>query len=785
MLRNYFKIALRSLIKNETYSFINIVGLSVGMAVSLIIFLYVVHEFSYDKFHAKADNIYRLTCKINYGEQEIYTTSMSSQFGPILKENNLNVENYVRVRNPGRVLIQSNEGHINFEEGIAFSDTSFFSVFSFPVLQGDYHALNRPSTAVITEKTALKYFGTTQALGKTILYNKDYPLEVVGIAKDFPSNSSIQFDCIVSLCTLGIIPEEKSAYVHAVASLGSIPTYIVVNNKSSVSKIISSIPKFAKTTANETYSLEKFSGAHLFRDLGDSSNITYLYLFMAVAIIILLLALINYMNLTTARATLRAKEVGIRKVIGARTTNLAYQFYFESALMTLLAFGLACVWMETLLPIFLNILQIQIDQSFIQSIWFASVAVGLLLICILLGGSYPALVLSRFMPTEVLKGKASTSVGGGRIRKGFTVVQFTASIALILVTLGIQHQLDFLRNKKIGLNKEQVMVIDLDRESAVHFAAMKNDLRNLSGVQQVAAASRALFVTDHSAMFVKTPTTNEEVFIGDLAIDENFISTLEIGWVVKPDNLTKGGYIINESALRTLKISKDDIGVKLNGQPIIGIVKDFNYQSLRHKIEGMALYVQPNPAKAFRNYGVSDGVSLYLRLDPKSNLPNKIATVQAIHKKYQGNRPFEYYFLDEAFDKLYKSEDRLSQIFNAFTVIAIVIACMGLFGLITFTAEVRTKEIGIRKVFGASVQNIFALLSKEFFVLVLIGVVIAIPSSWWYLQNWLEQFSYKTEIPWWFGLLAGGSALIISLLTISSQVLKAAKSNPVESLRSE
>jgi putative ABC transport system permease protein len=781
MLRNYFKIAIRSLIKNKTYSFINIVGLSVGIAVSLIIFLYVVHEFSYDKFHTKADKIYRLKCKINYGGQEINTTAMSSQFGPILKDNNPDVENYVRVRSPGRVLIQSDENHINYEEAVAFSDTSFFSTFSFPVLRGDYRLLARPSTAIITKKMALKYFGSTDVLGKKLLYNKNYLLEIVGVAKDFPSNSTFQFDFIVSFSTLGIITEEKSGYNWANASLGSIPTYIVVNNERSVSKIVASIPQFAKTSVDEKYSLEKFAGTHLGNNLGDSSNITYLYLFMAVAIIILLLALINYMNLTTARATLRAKEVGVRKVIGARQNNLAYQFYFESTFMTLLAFGLAWVWLEMLLPVFLNILQIQIDGLFLTSTWFISVAVGLLLSCVLLAGSYPAMVLSRFVPAEVLKGKASRISGGSVwIRKGFTVVQFTASIALILVTLGIQHQLDFLRNQKIGLNKEQVMVINLDKESATQFVAMKNDLRNLSGVQQVAAASIPLFVTGHNAMFAKTPTTNEDVFIGDLTVDENFISTLGIEWLEKPDTLTKGGYIINESALATLKISKEDIGVKLSGLPINGIVKDFNYQSLRQKIEGMVLSIQPDSSKGF-----SYGVSLYVRLDPKSNLSDKIASVLAIHKKYQGNRPFEYYFLDEAFDKLYKSEDRLSQIFNAFTVIAIVIACMGLFGLITFTAEVRNKEIGIRKVLGASVRNIFGLLSKEFFVLVLIGVAIAIPASWWYLQNWLEQFSYKTEIPWWFAVLAACSALVISFLTICTQAIKAAMGNPVESLRSE
>lgn len=782
MLRNYLKIAFRSLIKNKTYSFINIIGLSVGIAVSLIIFLYVVHEYSYDKFHTKGDKIYRILCKINYGGQEIQTTAMSAQFGPILKENNADVENYVRVYGVGRSLMKSDENHINFENKIAFSDTSFFSVFSFPILQGDYHSLTRPSTVVITEKTAINYFGSVDAIGKIITYDKKYPLEVVAIAKDFPSNSSLQIDFVISFSTMGIIPESKSAYNHKLASLGSIPTYVIVNDEQSIPKIISSIPKFAKTSVDEKYRLEKFVGTHLGNNMGDSSNLTYLYLFMAVAIIILVLALINYMNLTTARATLRGKEVGVRKVVGARQSNLASQFYFESALMTLTAFALAAVWIELSLPIFLNILQIQIDKSFLTSAWFLSVMALLLISCILLAGSYPTLVLSRFKPAEVLKGKATKAIGcSAWVRKGFTVFQFAASIALILVTLGIQHQLEYLRNQKIGLNKEQVMVVNLDAESATYYNTLKNELRGLSGISQVAAASIPLYVTGYNALFTKTPTTNEDVFIGIITIDEDFISTLGIEWVEKPDTLAKSGYIINEAALETLKITKSDIGIKVEGLPINGIVKNFNIESLRQKINAMLFSVASDTSASIANYGAS----LYLRMDPKANLTDKVATVQSIFKKYQGNRPFEYYFLDDAFDQLYKSEDRLSQIFNIFTIIAIVIACLGLFGLITFTAEMRTKEIGIRKVLGASIQNIFTLLSKEFIILVLAGVVFAIPAAWWYLQSWLQQFSYKAEIPWWFGLLAACAALLISFLTICTQAIKAAVSNPVDSLRSE
>jgi putative ABC transport system permease protein len=782
MLTNYIKIALRSLIKNRVYSLINILGLSVGISISLIIFLYVSHEYSYDKFHANTNNVYRLLCKINYGGQEIQTTAMSVPFGPILKDNNPDVENYVRVRDAQRALIQSDENHINFENRIAFCDTSFFSVFSFPLKEGNYKSFSRPSTTIITEAIATKYFGSTDVIGKVITFDKNYPLEIVGVAKNFPTNSTFQLDFLISFSTLGAIPHERSAYEHQVASLGSIPTYVLIKNESAVPKVISSIPGFAKTSVDEKYSLEKFIDTHLGNNFRDSSNQQYLFLFMLVALIILALALINYMNLTTARATLRGKEVGVRKVIGARPGTLAFQFYFESAITTTIAFALAWVLLELCLPVFLNILQIQIDKSFLTSTWFVSVVAVLFVSCIVIAGSYPSIILSKFKPAEVLKGRGSKTAGGSVwIRKGLTTFQFTASIALILITLGIQHQLSFLRNQKIGLNKEQVMVVNLDADSKSNYIPLKNELRNLSGVKKVATASMPLYTTGHNAFFAKTPITQEDVFILDMSIDENFISTLDMEWIEKPDTLAKPGFIVNEAALEKLKITKSDVGIKFNDLPINGIVKNFAYGSLREKIDGMVMSVKADTATSLTRYGYS----IYLRLDPKADLVDKIASVQTVFKKYEGKRPFEYYFLDDAFDQLYKSEDKLSTIFSAFTAIAIVIACLGLFGLITFTAETRIKEIGIRKILGASIQNIFVMLSKDFLILVLIGVVFALPLAWWYLNDWLQQFSYKVQIPWWFALLAAGSALVLSFITICSQAIKAAVGNPVDSLRSE
>jgi putative ABC transport system permease protein len=432
----------------------------------------------------------------------------------------------------------------------------------------------------------------------------------------------------------------------------------------------------------------------------------------------------------------------------------------------------------------LDTLHIQIDPTFLTSTWFMTVIASLLLVCILLSGSYPTFILSRYMPVDVLKGKPGATGGGGWVRKGLIVFQFTASIALILITLGIHHQLNFLRNQKIGLHKEQVMVVTLDARAAITYSSLKNELKNLTGVLQVASASNPLYTTGQSALFTKTPRTKEDVFIYTMTIDENFFSTLEIEWVNRPQSMATRGYIINEAALEDLKISHDDIGMNLEMNetlPITGIVRNFNYTSLRDKIKGLVFTVASDTDRAF----VNNGVSLYIRLDPAAKILDKTAAIKTVFKKYQKDQPFEYYFLDEAFQQLYSSEDRLSTIFYAFTAIALFIASLGLFGLITFATEVRTKEISIRKVLGARIRTILVLLSKDFTLLVFIAVGLAIPFAAWYTQHWLTQFSYRVEIPWWYSLLAALAAVVISVIITSMQGIKVALTNPAETLRSE
>ncbi len=784
MLQHYFKIALRNLSRYRLYSFINIFGLSVGIAVSLIILLYVSHELSYDKFHANADRIFRVYGKIIWGGKEINMMGVSSQFGPTIKQNNSHVINYVRTLNPGRKLINSQRDHGFYENDFKFSDSSFFSVFAFPLLQGDRRALAKPNTVIISETIARKYFGDENPIGKILTYDRTYEFEVVGVAKDAPSNSSLTFDFVGSFVSLERIPNVISGSSSNPISLGNTFTYLLLDKKDAVNSTLNTIAKLAAVSSSEDkFKMEPLVDVHF--SLADSNDSNYVPLFLLVALMILGLALINYMNLTTARATIRAKEVGLRKISGAGRVSVALQFYFESALITLCAFLLAIVWLQTFLPSFLDLLQLKIDPSFSRQPLYLIVIVLLFVFCLLLSGSYPSLVLSGFKPMEAIKGKLNGAGQGGWVRKGFTVFQFTASVALIICTLVVKYQLDFLRNKKIGLDKDQVMVVNLDPSMAKNYSTVRNEIKNKTGISEVAAASIPLFTGGTSAFFLKTPKTKEDVFINVINVDGSFFRTLGMEKIGRQDSLHQQSVFVNESGLTQLRLSQEDLPTEIeigNKKALInGVIKDFNYESLRTKVGGMMICVMPDTSSVIAQFGGS----LYLRLDPKINLIKNLSEIERIFKKFHPDSPFEYYFLDDAFDNLYKSEDRLANIFNIFSGISIFIGCLGLFGLINFTTQVKTKEIGIRKVLGASVFSIVKLLSMEFVALILISSVVAVPIAYWSMQNWLNGFSYKVEIPWWFALMAAIILVITTWATIAGQAIKAGFSNPVDSLRSE
>lgn len=781
MFFSYLKIAFRSLQKQPLYSFINITGLSLGVAMSVLILLFVVHEVRYDAFHQHAQNIFRMNAQINFGGQTIQTSAMSAGFGPLLARSSAEVKNYVRVREPGRVVVQSDADHQFFEDKFIFADSSFFSVFSFTLLKGSPRSLGQARNVLITPAMQQKYFGSEDPIGKTITYQNGTELEVVGIVAPAPSNSSITFDFIASFATLGVLPDpnEKSQYDNERAALGAYQTFLLLADPGKALDLQTAIPALAKTSVDETYLLQPLRG--------EPANSRYLKIFGSVAALVLLLALVNYMNLTTARGTLRAKEVGVRKVVGAQRAALSAQFYIESALLTAISFGVAYLMVSLALPFFLQSVGQSIDSSFLSSPIFLVCVLGLLAVCIFLAGSYPALVLSRFNPAHVLKGKQNQVASGTAVRKLLTIFQFTVSVALIICSLIVQDQLTFLRHQKIGLNRDQVLVVNLEGIGA-SFVGFRNDVQALSGVEGIGQASLSLFKDGGMAgFFTQTPRTKEDVFINVLRADPDFFKTLGIEWALRNrDTLKAGDWVVNEAGLAKLKLTNEDIGVplKLMGDTgvIAGVVNNFNYASLREKIGGVLMSVVDYQSMSSL---LGEHGSIYIRLNTSQDVFAQVKQIRGLYEKHKPTAPFESYFLDDAFNRLYQAEDRLATIFTAFTALAIVIACLGLFGLVTFTTERKTKEIGIRKVLGASVRAILVLVVREFGWIIAVSIAIATPLAAWSMEQWLSDFPYRIHLSW---VAFGAAALIIVVLALGIilvQATRAASANPVDSLRSE
>ncbi len=797
MLRNYLTTAFRNLWRSKLYSALNVGGLALGLAVSLLILLFVIHEVTFDRFHANAERIFRVYGKFKYGEQEIQTPAMSAAFGPAVKRANPDVLDFVRTGSQfgGKVVISSSADRKAYETDFLFADPSLLTVFSFPLVVGNSQtALTRPMTLLLTERMAEKYFGRENPVGRTLTVNHTLRFEVTGVLKNPPSNSTLDFNFVASMLShpvvertvSGRIKDDELSFNNPRVQLGAFQTYFLVKNPAAIDQVARSVKALIRASDDDsktTFLFDPLTAIHLGgANFGDTANARYVTVFGGVALVVLLLALLNYMSLTTARATQRAKEVGVRKALGALRGELAAQFYGESILTTALAFALALLLVQGLRPVFYNLLQLRIDGAFLYSPAFLLTTLGLLVVCVLLAGSYPALLLSAFKPVSVLKGRLSATGGGAWVRRSFTTLQFAVSVGLVVCSLVVQRQLDFLRNQNLGLQKDRVLVVPVERKA---YAAMKQQFRQEAGVEGVAAASQALYQEGYSMFFTQSPKTKEQVGLYFLSVDENFLPLLGIPWKIKPSDPTeltaKNRLILNETAARKLAIADRPLGqeieVGVEKNKVVGVVRDFHFASLQQKIEPLGFWVSRDT--------VSGVNCLYLRLSPRADLPQLVARVGKIYQSYRPENPFTYSFLDQNFDALYKAEDRLAKMFGAFTGFAVFIACLGLFGLAAFTAERRTKEIGIRKVMGASVASVVALLSKDFLKLVGVAVLIASPVAWWAMNRWLAGFAYKIALDWWLFAAAGGLALGVALLTVSFQSVKAALMNPVKSLRSE
>lgn len=793
MLKNYFKIAFRNLWRHRVFSLINILGLTVGMTACFLIFLYVRFELSYDKFHSKGDRIYRIVCDIKTPTEIMHPGGPSWAVGPHLVGGFPQVEAAVRTTDD-ELLVR--KGNVKFQEkNSLWADSSFFKVFDFKLIKGNPKtALNEPLSIVFSESAVKKYFGDKDPIGQTVLLTGDgFTAKITGVMKDIPENSMIKADMIVSMNTLTRklnpgLDDQWGNYGNR--------TYVLLRPGANAAAFEKQIPAFLeKMNGTEmkqlnmypTLILEKFRDAYLRSDRNDSNSgsIKNVYIFSIIAVFILLIACFNFINLTTARSAERAKEVGIRKVVGAGRQQLTRQFIGESVLICMIAFILTIAVAASLLPSFNQLAGKTLSRgvfdnmSFIGILFLASIGIGVL------AGIYPALVLSSFKPVTVLKGRFTTGTKGILLRKGLVISQFTISITLIIATIIVYLQMSFMRNQDLGFNKDQMMVInsngDPARDAFMHAVSSLPNVKSVSMSSSVPGGGNMGAYSKIQNAKGDMQIANLDLYFVDFDYLKQFDIKMVAGRSFSRDFMTDTTHamILNEAAVKmfSYRSPQDAVGRDFNqwGREgkIIGVMKDFHFKSLQEVIKPLSMRIEPN------------GCSLISIKVSGNNLPGTISSIENKWNSLIPARPFSYFFLDEYFDKQYRSEQRFGKLFLNFAILAIIISCLGLLGLASYSTMQRTREIGIRKVLGASVGNIVNLLSKDFLRLVGIAVIIASPIAYFSMHKWLLDFAYRIPISWWIFVIAAVTATLIAIITVSFQAIKAAVSNPVKSLRSE
>ena len=809
MLHNYLITAWRNLIKNKAFSLINILGLSTGLCCFLLILLFVQDELHYDRFNQKADRIYRVSSSLRFGGTSLDFPLASDPMGEVLKKDYPQVEQFTRIfTSNGSKQIKKGNLFIT-EQRVANVDSTFFDVFTFLVVSGKTeNALNEPNTVVITESTAKKYFGTAEAVGRLVetTENGKTLYKVTAVIQDMPENGHFHFDFLFSMKNADYNWGNflsHNFYTYLVFRQGVdykafeknfiqyIDKYVLPQARQFMQ--VTSMEEFRKAGNKLEYSLMPLNKIHLYssaqHELETGGNIQYVYIFSAVAIFILLIACINFMNLTTARSAKRSREVGIRKVLGTYRKDLILQFLSESTMMVLISMVIAIFASFILIPAFNSLANKSINPGLLFSPMILPWIIALPLVVGLLAGLYPAFFLSGFRPIEVLKGNWKIgSKNGGGLRSLLVIFQFSTSIILIIGTIVIYRQLHYIQTKNLGFNKDQAIVIWDGNGLRDNLVVYKTELLKMPGVIS-ATTSYYLPVnssrTDQTFSKSSTMTSTNGFDMQTWFVDEYYLGTLGME-LLKGRNFFKAStsdsntVIINESCAAILGYA-DPVGKKIytgkqnntvSSYTIIGVVKNFNYESLKQTVGPLSLFYSRNPG------------AVTFRVNP-SGMEAFIAKAGSLWKEYAPAMPFSYQFLDDAFAGMYKSEQRVGKIALLFAALAILIASLGLFGLASFMAEQRMKEIGIRKVLGASVQRIMGLLTTEFIRLVGISFVIAAPLAWWAMNKWLNDFAFRVQISWWIFILAALLASLVALLTISIQAFRAAITNPANSLRSD
>ena len=813
MIKNYFKIALRNLWKNKGYSAINIFGLAIGLATCLLITLYVTNELSYDRYNEKADRIYRINSDLRFGGSDLHMVMTSDMMGQLIKKDYPQVEEYTRMyTSSGEKLVKKGNEFIT-EGNVANVDSTFFNVFTLPAISGDPKtALNDPNTVVVTESTAKKYFNSTDILGKSVEVKegeKIIPYKVTAVIKDIPAASHFNFDFMFSMKNVNYQWGQLTSHnfiTYLLLKPGADPKvleskfddyitgYVIPFVKQFIK--IDNIDEFRKAGNKIHYSLMPLTKIHLYSDYtyepSPSGNIQYVYIFSLVAIFILIIACINFMNLSTARSANRAKEVGIRKVLGTGRKTLVNQFLVESTITAFISLAIAVVIAYFVLPLFNDIAAKSLSVKDLLNIKILPFLILVPVVVGLLAGSYPAFFLSGFKPIVVLKGNVNTGFKKSNLRNFLVVFQFATSIILIIGTIIVYSQLHYIQTAKLGYNKDQVLIIDGAYALNKNITAFKNEVLGMQGVSS-GTISSFLPVTnssrnDNTYSTEAVMSTKTGIDMQTWGIDYDYIKTMGME-IVQGRNFSKdfgsdsSAMLITETTAKLIgyndpvgKVlyapSNTDGDNSLHPVKIIGVVKDFHFESMRQGIGPLCMMLRTSTGLASFKITTTDIKGLVHQVENK-------------WKALAPGMPFSYRFLDDSFNDMYRSEQRAGTIAIVFAVLAVLIACLGLFGLVTYMAEQRTKEIGIRKVLGASVNNVVVMLSKDFLLLVLLASVIAFPVAWWAMHKWLQDYVYRINIGWWVFAVAGMIALFIALVTVSFQAIKAALANPVSSLRTQ
>ncbi|MCF6402095.1 ABC transporter permease [Chitinophaga filiformis] len=785
MLNNYLRIGWRNLRRYKMYSSINIGGLAIGLAVGILILVWVQDELSYDRFHENGKNLYKLTVSFSSGSDVQTWEGMPGPIAIHAVKDIPGVQKAVRTRdNWGDVSKFTYNNNDFFDIRMGFVEPSFFTLFTFPLLKGDaQHPFPDNMSLVVTRSAALKYFGTTDVMGKVIAGDgKNYV--VTGLMEDFPEQSSIRYEFMLPFSILQAKFVKSESWPSLDADWGDFyfTTYLQLAPNTSTAKVAAALATLRPDSNQEPgikYNVQPLFDVHLYNPDLSEGAIKIVRIFLIIAVVILLIACVNYVNLSTARAMQRAAEVGVRKIVGASRRQLFIQFVWESVLVFMLALVLAIAIILLLIPFYNNLTGKHLSFS-LQNLQMV-LAIGLaMLVTLIVAGIYPAVILSSFNPLKTLKGGLTLSGSNVSFRRVLVVVQFLIATVLIVSTLVVGQQLRYIKSKALGYDKENVFSFS-SNQMYDHLEAAVQELSAAPGVAAAATANHNMTGIDNSTgdTYWDGKEKNETLIAHVFSADKNFMEMMKFGFA-EGQNFTNSKadsahFIINETAAKMMRM-KDPVGKKFRlwdiDGTIIGVIKDFHYASLHEKIGPLVVHYRPVSYK------------VYVKTKP-GEMDKAVASAERLYKRYNAGFPFRYTFIDDNLNKLYKLDRRTGILFNYFAGIAIFISCLGLFGLATFATGQRVKEIGVRKVLGASVSNIVTLLTSDFLKIVIISIALSVPVAWYIMNRWLEDYAYRININWGVFIMAGGLAVAIALLTVSFQAIKAALANPVRSLRTE